>query len=105
MVTSRSNKCGKSAVYTVLHLPKAVLVYNLCVHHLQEVYYGFYNLGDGVLVTGGAKLRGVVKPFKMLQSVSCSELVNGFEIKLLLLVERYMEDLMDKRKEAVIATR
>ena len=30
------------------------------------------------------------------------QLVNGFEIKLLLLVERYMEDLMDNSKEAAV---
>ena len=33
------------------------------------------------------------------------QLVKGFEIELLLFVERHMEDLMDRRKVAVIATR
>ena len=53
-------------------------------------------------MTGGAKLRSVVMPFKMLQSAGCSELGDGFEIRLLLLVERYLEDLMDNSKEAAV---
>ena len=33
------------------------------------------------------------------------QLVNSFEIKLFLFVERHMEDLMDRKKEAAIVTR
>ena len=33
------------------------------------------------------------------------QLVNGFEIELLLFMERHIEDLMDRRKEAAIVTK
>ena len=33
------------------------------------------------------------------------QLVNSFEIKLLLFMERHMEDLMDRKKEAAIVTK